>query len=152
MGNRIWSPTTATVKNALTFSDHFVNGRMARRRDREPWIRDQFLQFTEVVLDLLLDGGRAASRRATAREREVPLERIPVWMRAGSIIVTYPAWQVASGLGDEGGRDELQRPLVATLWGVPRRGRTAARLADGGRIGWRDGRWQLPAGREIKVF
>jgi hypothetical protein len=23
---------------------------MARRRDREPWIRDQFLQFTEGVL------------------------------------------------------------------------------------------------------
>jgi alpha-glucosidase (family GH31 glycosyl hydrolase) len=80
---------------------------------------------------------------------DAPLERIPVWVRAGSIIVTYPAWQVASGLGDE---PEAQRPLVATLWGVPRLGRTAARLADGRRIGWRDGRWELPAGREIKVF
>ena len=83
---------------------------------------------------------------------DAPLERIPVWVRAGSIIVTYPAWQVASGLGDEGGRAEFQRPLVATLWGVPRLGRTAARLADGGRIGWRDGRWELPPDREIKVF
>jgi alpha-D-xyloside xylohydrolase len=83
---------------------------------------------------------------------DAPMERIPVWVRSGSIVVTYPAWQVASGLGDEGGRAEFQRPLVATLWGVPRLGRTAARLPDGGRIGWRDGRWDLPAGREIKVF
>jgi hypothetical protein len=80
---------------------------------------------------------------------DAPLERIPVWVRAGSIIVTYPAWQVASGLGDE---PEDQRPLVATLWGIPRLGRTAARLPDGGRIGWRDGCRELPAGREIKVF
>jgi alpha-glucosidase (family GH31 glycosyl hydrolase) len=83
---------------------------------------------------------------------DAPMERIPVWVRSGSIVVTYPAWQVASGLGDEGGRAEFQRPLVATLWGAPRLGRTAARLPDGGRIGWRDGRWDLPAGREIKVF
>jgi alpha-glucosidase (family GH31 glycosyl hydrolase) len=41
---------------------------------------------------------------------------------------------------------------VRTLWGVPRLGRTAARLADGGCIGWRDGRWELPPDREIKVF
>ncbi len=80
---------------------------------------------------------------------DAPLERIPVWVRSGSIVVTYPAWQVGSGLGDE---PETQRPLVATLWGVPRLGRSAARLADGGRIGWRDGRWELPADREIKVF
>jgi alpha-glucosidase (family GH31 glycosyl hydrolase) len=80
---------------------------------------------------------------------DAPLERIPVWVRSGSIIVTYPAWQVVSGLGD---MPEERRPLVATLWGVPRLGRTAARLADGGRIAWRDGRWELPAGREIKAF
>ncbi|MGZ4168662.1 MAG: hypothetical protein ACXWPO_11095 [Candidatus Limnocylindrales bacterium] len=67
-----------------------------------------------------------------------PVERIPVWVRAGSIVVTYPARHVAAGLGDV---PEIERPLVATLWGKPRLGRTAARLADGGRIAWRAGRW-----------
>ena len=80
-----------------------------------------------------------------------PLERIPLWVRAGSIVVTYPADHVAAGLGDGGGRDGLRRPLQATLWGRPRLGATAARLPDGGRIGWRDGRWELPAGREVTV-
>ena len=45
------------------------------------------------------------------------------------------------GLGDV---PETARPLVATLWGVPPLGRTAARLADGARIAWRDGDWDLP--------
>jgi hypothetical protein len=35
--------------------------------------------------------------------------------------------------------------------GRPRLGRAVARLADGTRIGWRDGRWELPAGREVTV-
>jgi alpha-glucosidase (family GH31 glycosyl hydrolase) len=82
---------------------------------------------------------------------DAPLEQIPVWVRAGSIVVTYPAYQVAAGLGDEGERAEFERPLVATLWGVPRLGHVAARLADGGRIGWRDGRWELPAGRRVTL-
>jgi alpha-glucosidase (family GH31 glycosyl hydrolase) len=79
---------------------------------------------------------------------DAPLERVPVWVRAGSIVVTYPAAHVAEGLGDT---PEGERPLRATLWGLPRLGRAAARLADGARIGWRDGRWELPAGREITV-
>ncbi len=79
---------------------------------------------------------------------DAPLERVPVWVRAGSIVVTYPAAHVAEGLGDT---PEGERPLRATLWGPPRLGRAAARLADGTRIGWRDGRWELPAGREITV-
>jgi alpha-glucosidase (family GH31 glycosyl hydrolase) len=77
-----------------------------------------------------------------------PLARIPLWVRAGSIVVTYPAEHVAEGLGDV---PEAQRPLQATLWGRPRLGQTAVRLADGTRIGWRDGRWELPAGREVTV-
>jgi hypothetical protein len=76
---------------------------------------------------------------------QAPLHRIPVWVRAGSIVVSYPAETVARGLGDvgesEGGGAE--RPLVATLWGRPRLGRTAVRLADGTRISWRDGRWSV---------
>ena len=50
---------------------------------------------------------------------DAPLERIPVWVRAGSIVVTYPASHVARGLGDV---PESSRPLVATLWGEPRLG------------------------------
>jgi alpha-glucosidase (family GH31 glycosyl hydrolase) len=71
---------------------------------------------------------------------DAPLERIPVWVRAGSIVVTYPASSVARGLGDV---SESSRPLVATLWGVPRLGRASVRLADGTRIGWRRGRWSV---------
>ncbi len=74
---------------------------------------------------------------------DVPLERIPVWVRAGSIVVSYPAEHVARGLGDV---PEAERPLTATLWGVPRLGRTAVRLADGTRIAWRDGEWSVASG------
>ena len=81
-----------------------------------------------------------------------PLERIPVWVRAGSIVVTYPAAHVAAGLGDT---PESERPLVATLWGKPRLGRAAARLADGTRVAWQQGqlvgdarsRRRVPPGR-----
>jgi alpha-glucosidase (family GH31 glycosyl hydrolase) len=71
---------------------------------------------------------------------DAPLERIPVWVRAGSIVVTYPAWHVARGLGDVA---EAERPVVATLWGAPRVGRAAARLADGTVIRWHRGRWSV---------
>jgi hypothetical protein len=80
---------------------------------------------------------------------ETPLDRIPVWVRAGSIIVTYPAGHVTSGLGDV---PESERPLVATLWGSPRLGRTAVRLADGSRIGWRRGRWTVDPDRQVELI
>jgi alpha-glucosidase (family GH31 glycosyl hydrolase) len=76
-----------------------------------------------------------------------PLERIPVWVRSGSIVVTYPAEHVAAGLGDT---PESERPLVATLWGKPRLGRAAARLADGTRVTWRRGSWSAPCDREVE--
>jgi hypothetical protein len=75
-----------------------------------------------------------------------PLETIPVWVRAGSIVVTYPAEHVAAGLGDIA---EADRPLVATLWGRPRCGRAAARLADGTRIRWCAGEWSVSDEREV---
>jgi alpha-glucosidase (family GH31 glycosyl hydrolase) len=78
---------------------------------------------------------------------QAPLDRIPVWVRAGSIVVTHPADHVASGLGDV---DESERPLVATLWGLPPLGRTAVRLADGTRIAWRRGKWSVSPDREIE--
>ena len=77
-----------------------------------------------------------------------PVERIPVWVRAGSIIVSYPPEQVAAGLGDV---PESHRPLVATLWGEPRLGRAGARLPDGDRVSWRRGEWQVPPGRAVTV-
>ena len=78
---------------------------------------------------------------------EAPPERIPLWVRAGSILVTYPAEHVASGLGDVA---ESERPLEATLWGRPRLGRTAVRLADGTRVGWVRGEWSVEPDREIE--
>jgi hypothetical protein len=77
-------------------------------------------------------------------EVEAPLERLPVWVRAGSIVVSYRAQDVRSGLGHV---PESERALVATLWGTPRLGRTAVRLADGTRIAWRDGCWALAGDR-----
>ena len=76
-----------------------------------------------------------------------PLERIPVWVRAGSIVTTHPAFSVASGLGDE----DPTRPLEATIWGSPPTGSSKVRLADGTAVGWRRGRWSVedaPAGAE----
>ena len=75
-----------------------------------------------------------------------PLDRIPVYVRSGSILVTYPAEHVAAGLGDT---PEGERPLEATLYGDPPLGHTAVRLADGTRIAWRRGEWSVSPRREI---
>jgi alpha-glucosidase (family GH31 glycosyl hydrolase) len=79
-----------------------------------------------------LDGGRWI-------EAEAPLGRIPLWVRSGSIVVTYPEDEVVRGLGEE----DPVRPLEATLWAEPRLGHTAVRLADGTRIAWRRGSWSV---------
>jgi alpha-glucosidase (family GH31 glycosyl hydrolase) len=78
---------------------------------------------------------------------DAPLGRIPVWVRDGALIVTYPADHVAGGPGDT---PEAQRPLEATLWGRPALGRAAVRLADGTRVRWhrRDG-WSVSPDREV---
>jgi alpha-glucosidase (family GH31 glycosyl hydrolase) len=75
-----------------------------------------------------------------------PLDRIPVFVRSGSIVVTYPAEHVQDGLGDT---PESERPLEATLWGEPPLGHCAVRLADGTRVGWAHGGWSSSPGREI---
>jgi alpha-glucosidase (family GH31 glycosyl hydrolase) len=77
---------------------------------------------------------------------KAPLDRIPVWVRAGSIVVTLPAAHIAGGLGDV---PEPERPLAATLWGEPRLGHAGARLVDGTHVGWRRGRWSVAPEREI---
>jgi alpha-glucosidase (family GH31 glycosyl hydrolase) len=76
-----------------------------------------------------------------------PLEQIPVWVRTGSLVLTYPAEHVSGGLGDV---PESQRPLVATLWGEPRLGRASARLADGTVVSWRAGRWAVDRERQVE--
>jgi alpha-glucosidase (family GH31 glycosyl hydrolase) len=78
-------------------------------------------------------------------EAEAPLERIPLWVRSGSLVVTYPADEVARGLGEE----DPTRPLEATLWGEPRLGHAAARLADGTRISWRRNGWSVTPDRPV---
>ena len=75
-----------------------------------------------------------------------PRESIPVWVRSGSIVVTYPASHVACGLGDT---PESERPLVATLWGEPRLGSASGRLADGTLVTWRRGRWSVDRDRDV---
>jgi alpha-glucosidase (family GH31 glycosyl hydrolase) len=78
---------------------------------------------------------------------ETPITRIPVWVRTGSIVVTYPADHVARGLGDT---PESERPLQATLWGDPPLGRAAARLADGTVIRWRHGAWSCSTPHDVE--
>ncbi|MDA0165105.1 hypothetical protein OM076_32850 [Solirubrobacter ginsenosidimutans] len=75
-----------------------------------------------------------------------PLDRIPVWVRRGAIVVTYPAAHVARGLGDT---PESERPLEATLWGEPPCGRAAARLVDGTVVRFRRGQWSVSEDREV---
>jgi alpha-glucosidase (family GH31 glycosyl hydrolase) len=80
---------------------------------------------------------------------EPPLHAIPVWVRAGSIVVTYPVERVTECVGDDA---DVSKPLVATLWGEPAPGRTGVRLADGTSISWRKGRWRLGGDRVIEVL
>jgi alpha-glucosidase (family GH31 glycosyl hydrolase) len=72
------------------------------------------------------------------------LELIPVWVRRGALIVTYPTEHVAAGLGDD-----PQPPLEATLWGEPPCGRATARLADGTVVRWRRGAWSITPDRPV---
>ncbi len=60
-----------------------------------------------------------ASRRRRARGRcaEAPRDRIPVWVRRGSIVVTHPASTSPTGSATT---PSAARPLEATLWGEPR--------------------------------
>ena len=93
-------------------------------------------------------GGRCAGGRELIAP--APRERITLWVRRGTIVVTHPADHVASGLGDT---PEAERPLEATLWGEPRCGRAKARLADGTEIRWDRGEWSCSAqAREVGYF
>ena len=78
-------------------------------------------------------------------EAEAPLERIPLWVRAGSLLLTYPAAEVARGLGEE----DPSRPLEATLWGEPPLGRARADLPGGTTVRWRRGEWSASPRRAV---
>jgi alpha-glucosidase (family GH31 glycosyl hydrolase) len=86
-----------------------------------------------------LEGGRWVDAHS-------PLDRIPLWVRSGSLVVTYPEDEVARGLGEE----DPARPLEATLWGEPRLGHVSARLADGTKIGWRTGSRSVTPERSVR--
>jgi alpha-glucosidase (family GH31 glycosyl hydrolase) len=88
------------------------------------------------------------TRSPGGRETVVPAppERIPVWVRSGSIVITHPAEHVRRGLGTAPDADV---PYVATLWGAPVTGRAEARLPDGAPVRWVRGRWELPAGYDV---
>jgi alpha-glucosidase (family GH31 glycosyl hydrolase) len=81
-------------------------------------------------------------------DASAPLERIPIWVRSGSLIVTYPEEEIAAGLGEE----DPNRSLEATLWGEPPLGHTAARLADGTRISLRAGEWSVRPDRPVRFL
>jgi hypothetical protein len=66
-------------------------------------------------------------------------------VRAGSLLVTYPAEEVARGLGDE----DPARPLEASLLGQPALGNVSAKLADGTQISWRRGKWSVSPERPV---
>ena len=98
-------------------------------------------------LDRLLDG-RARRRGGGEVVAPAPLERIPVWVRAGSIVVTYPAAHVAAGLGDT---PESERPLEATLWGEPPLGRAERAPRRRHAHPLARGEWSVPTGRVVSV-
>lgn len=81
-------------------------------------------------------------------DADAPLDRIPVWVREGSLLVTLPAGHVAGGLSDT---PEAGTPLEATLWGRPPLGRAMARLADGTRLRHAHGRWWVTPEREVEL-
>ena len=97
-----------------------------RARERDAWLPPG--EWIEAWSGARVRGGREVPAPA-------PLHAIPVWVRAGAIVVTHPAESVRSGLG------EGDAPLHATLWGEPRCGRALARLADGTVVRWARGRW-----------
>ena len=78
-------------------------------------------------------------------DADAPLGRIPIWVRSGSVVVTYPEESVREGLGEE----DPRRPLEATMWGRPRLGRATVRLADGTTVGWRNEEWSVSPERPL---
>jgi alpha-glucosidase (family GH31 glycosyl hydrolase) len=105
--------------------------------EREAWLPPG--DWIEAWSGARVRGGREVLAPA-------PLHAIPVWVRAGAIVVTHPAGHVGAGLGDA---PDAERPLVATLWGEPRCGRAAARLADGTTVRWVRGRWSTDRERDV---
>jgi Glycosyl hydrolases family 31 len=77
---------------------------------------------------------------------DAPLGRIPVFVRDGAMLPSYPAEHVRAGLGDVA---EADRPLELSVWGEPRREGTVARLADGTRVLRRGGGFVTDPPRDV---
>jgi alpha-glucosidase (family GH31 glycosyl hydrolase) len=103
-------------------------------RERDAWLPPG--DWIEAWSGARVRGGREVPAPA-------PLHAIPVWIRAGAIVVTHPAESVRSGLG------EGDAPLHATLWGEPRCGRARARLADGTVVRWVGGHWSADGRADV---
>jgi alpha-glucosidase (family GH31 glycosyl hydrolase) len=103
-------------------------------RERDAWLPSG--EWIETWSGARVTGGREVPAPA-------PLHAIPVWVRAGAIVVTHPAEDVRSGLGDG------EAPLVATLWGEPPCERAVARLADGTVVRWTRGHWSCRGARDV---
>jgi alpha-glucosidase (family GH31 glycosyl hydrolase) len=140
---------------------------LADPADPEGWtIADSYLLGPSLWVAPVMDEGSEERRTYLPRGRwidwrtgeaveggqwitaDAPLERIPLWVRAGSLIVTYPGDEVAAGLGEE----DPSRPLEATLWGEPPLGHAAAHLVDGTKIGWRRGEWSVTPDRPVRFL
>ena len=80
-------------------------------------------------------------------DADAPLGRIPIWVRSGSLVLTYPAEEVRAGLGEE----DPKRPLEARLWGAPPLGHARADLADGTAVRWSGGEWSVSPERELRA-
>ncbi len=102
-----------------------------------------------------LEGGRWI-------EAEAPLERIPLWVRAGSIVVTYPESEIARGLGEDDPLRPWKRrsgaspgsatpppgsPTEAGSVGV--RGIVSATPAMERWVSWRGGDWSAEPERRV---
>ena len=77
-----------------------------------------------------------------------PLDRIPVWVRRGALIVTYPAEHVRRGLGDTPGPSARSRRRC----GASRRAAAPrARLADGTVVRRQAANGRSPPNAPLKV-
>ncbi|HZA58375.1 MAG TPA: hypothetical protein VE523_04230 [Solirubrobacterales bacterium] len=134
-------------------------------RDPDAWeIADSYMLGPALWVAPVLDEGARArtaylprgdwicwwtgERRAGGRwiEADAPLDRIPMWVREGSVIVAYPDDEVREGLGEE----DPRRRIEATLWGEPALGRARADLADGTVVRWGRSGWAVTPDRPLR--
>jgi alpha-glucosidase (family GH31 glycosyl hydrolase) len=141
-----------TVPDAFAYGPSLVVAPVVDEGVRErtvPLPRGRWIEAwsgAEVVSGRGDDAGAGPAGGGTTVTVEAPLDRVPVWVRRGSVVVTHPAHHVARGLGSA---PDDAVPYVATLWGEPEHGRALAPLPDGAPVRWVHGRWELPRGYDV---